>query len=82
MVATKYKNNQMEMTEVKDWKTVLRELKKNLEWGDQRKIADRLDCLPGKVNLGLKYLIKDDEFLSRLQAEAQELIKRREALNS
>lgn len=76
MIATRYKNQvQKEMTEVKDLKTVLAGLKDSLKWGDQRRIADRLGCIPGKVNLALKGFIKDEDFCNSVVAEGQKILK-------
>jgi hypothetical protein len=59
--------------EVMEVKAVAISLKKNLAWGDQRRIADRLKCKPNKVNLALKGWVDDEDFLSSLVAEIQRI---------
>lgn len=71
----------MEMTVQKDWKMEMAKLKRSLEWGDQRRIADLLDLGRrsglNKVNLALNGYVDDPDFLTKLVAAAQKIQKAR-----
>lgn len=70
------------MTDLQKTKIELRKVKKILIRGDQRELASILGVHPNKVSDGFDGFSNDIQFLRRLQAEAQKLVKERQAVNS
>ena len=62
--------------------TELRKMQSQLVRGDQRELARRLGVFPTRVSDAFYGLVRDEEFLARLQAECEKLIKEREAVKS
>jgi hypothetical protein len=68
--------------------TELKELQKKLKHGEQRELARRLTesfgelVYPGRVSDAFYGLVRDVEFLERLQAECQKLIGEREPIKA
>lgn len=68
----------MSETAVKDWSPKMKALKESLSWGDQRRLAGRLGCHQNTVYRALKGKVSNEDFLAKLEAEAQIILFVRE----
>jgi hypothetical protein len=58
------------------------QLKESLRRGEKRELARRLNTRPSKIADALDGFVKDVDFLSRLQAEIEKIIKERQPLTA
>lgn len=70
------------MAETLDQKTELETLKEKLPRGSMRVLATLLGCSPVKITDAFAGFIKDQDFLSRLQAEAQKMLNDKAVSNT
>lgn len=70
------------MTDLQLKRIVIRNLKQELAEGDQRELARRLDTHPSRISDALAGLVKNMDFLTRLETEIRNIIKERQAVNS
>lgn len=68
------------MTDLLEKKIVLADLKKQLEDGDQRTLARRMDTYPARISDALNGFVRNMGFLNGLETEIRKLLKEREAV--